>query len=636
MDEISRLYAKKPIVKRSKSSLRIKRKKSSQQLKSPADRILFLQRTIGNQAVQRMVRSGALQAKLKIGQPGDIYEQEADRVADAVMRIPEPGVQRQVEPEEEKKEEEELLRIKEASDQIPEVTPAINPGIQLLQGGGRPLSGTEQSFFEPRFGADFSNVRIHSDKRASNVARSVNARAFTFGHNVVFGAGEYSPNALAGRKLLAHELMHVVQQNGGQALFSKVKNSDDIIPNSQELSIVSPEFVRQTIQSSSVGDVVQLAQHPAAARQSRVTVATSTQSFRTSYSGRLTQRLLRQLRRRRRSVAEAVGNVGQGTRTFGARPAAVTEPGRITLGISAGATGTPTRRAVVVGNGRYDQSATMGSSVLPLRGRNIATAVSDAAAMASTLQGRGYNVGPFHQDNQTAAQIGALLQAGIAGLGAGDELVFYYHGHGTMEGLIGQDGSVYMPAQMAALRSTARGAQVDLTLVLEGCHTGVFADAIQSAELRDTLAAMRARVGATSGVVQYARQLLLPVLDNAIAIQGQKDAFNTRVQAWWARRYELDQQHLASPSNAALIIAMESHYNNLLGIWNDFVTAVTPLLSTLRTNTIAAGFNVQLSQRITRLSGPLYVDGEQAIEAGLDDLDTILNRVLRETDSRLR
>jgi len=186
MDEISRLYAKKPIVKRSKSSLRIKRKKSSQQLKSPADRILFLQRTIGNQAVQRMVRSGALQAKLKIGQPGDIYEQEADRVADAVMRIPEPGVQRQVEPEEEKKEEEELLRIKEASDQIPEVTPAINPGIQLLQGGGRPLSGTEQSFFEPRFGADFSNVRIHSDKRASNVARSVNARAFTFGHNVVF------------------------------------------------------------------------------------------------------------------------------------------------------------------------------------------------------------------------------------------------------------------------------------------------------------------------------------------------------------------------------------------------------------------------------------------------------------------
>ena len=85
--------AKKPIVKRSNSSLRIQRKKSSQPLKSPADRILFLQQTTGNQAVQRLIKSGTLQAKLKIGQPGDKYEQEADRGADAVMRMPDPGVQ---------------------------------------------------------------------------------------------------------------------------------------------------------------------------------------------------------------------------------------------------------------------------------------------------------------------------------------------------------------------------------------------------------------------------------------------------------------------------------------------------------------------------------------------------------------
>jgi len=106
-------YAKLPETKRKNSPLRIQRKKSSQQIKSPADRILFLQRTIGNQAVQRMVRSGALQAKLRIGQPGDMYEQEADRVADAVMRMPEPGVQRQVEPE-----EEERLQFKPLSRQI--------------------------------------------------------------------------------------------------------------------------------------------------------------------------------------------------------------------------------------------------------------------------------------------------------------------------------------------------------------------------------------------------------------------------------------------------------------------------------------------------------------------------------------
>ena len=78
------------------------------------DKILFLQRTVGNQAVQRMVRSRTLQPKLKIGQPGFIYEQEADRVADAVMRMPEPRIQRQVEPEE---EEEEPLQSKPLANQ---------------------------------------------------------------------------------------------------------------------------------------------------------------------------------------------------------------------------------------------------------------------------------------------------------------------------------------------------------------------------------------------------------------------------------------------------------------------------------------------------------------------------------------
>jgi hypothetical protein len=115
MDKISRLYAKKPIIKRSNSSLRIQRKKSSQPLKSPANRILFLQRTIGNQAVQRLIKSGTMQAKLKIGQPGDKYELEADKVADAVMRMPEPGLQRQVESED---EEEETLQSKPLVSQI--------------------------------------------------------------------------------------------------------------------------------------------------------------------------------------------------------------------------------------------------------------------------------------------------------------------------------------------------------------------------------------------------------------------------------------------------------------------------------------------------------------------------------------
>ena len=146
-----------------------------------------------------------IQTKLTINQPNDRYEQEADRVADQVMKMPELRVQRQP-------IKDELIQTKMARDVTPEVTPAISSGIQSLQGGGRPLSRSERGFFEPRFGADFSNVRVHNDMRAASVAKSVNARAFTLGHNVVFGAGEYSPDVLAGRKLLAHELTHVVQQ----------------------------------------------------------------------------------------------------------------------------------------------------------------------------------------------------------------------------------------------------------------------------------------------------------------------------------------------------------------------------------------------------------------------------------------
>ena len=115
MSERARILAKKPEAKKEASVSRTRKTDLSQSMKSPADRVLFLQRTIGNQAVQRLMKSGALQTKLAIGKPGDIYEQEADRVAEQVMRMPEPGVQRQVEPEE---EEEETLQAKPLAGQI--------------------------------------------------------------------------------------------------------------------------------------------------------------------------------------------------------------------------------------------------------------------------------------------------------------------------------------------------------------------------------------------------------------------------------------------------------------------------------------------------------------------------------------
>jgi hypothetical protein len=113
MSGFTRQYAKIQETKRN-SPLRIQKTKSSQPIKTPADRILFLQKTIGNQAVQRMIKSGTLQAKLRIAQPGDKYEQEADQMADAVMRMPEPGVQRQSIEE----EEEEQIQAKPVTAQI--------------------------------------------------------------------------------------------------------------------------------------------------------------------------------------------------------------------------------------------------------------------------------------------------------------------------------------------------------------------------------------------------------------------------------------------------------------------------------------------------------------------------------------
>jgi hypothetical protein len=77
------------------------------------------------------------------------------------------------------------------------------------------LPESERHFFEPRFGADFSQVRVHADGQAAEAARAVNARAFTLGRDVVFGGGEYQPRSSEGSRLLAHELTHVVQQNGG-------------------------------------------------------------------------------------------------------------------------------------------------------------------------------------------------------------------------------------------------------------------------------------------------------------------------------------------------------------------------------------------------------------------------------------
>jgi len=183
-------------------------------------------REIGNQAVQRLLAPGTIQAKLKIGQPNDRYEQEADRVADHVMRMPEgkllpvngqsSSVQRKpLCPECNEKEEDESPSVmpKSAGNQTPQITSGIRSQIQSLQGGGQPLTQSARSFFEPRFGRSFANVRVHTDSNAATAAKAINAKAFTKGKDIAFGTGQYSPGTNTGKQLMAHELTHVVQQN---------------------------------------------------------------------------------------------------------------------------------------------------------------------------------------------------------------------------------------------------------------------------------------------------------------------------------------------------------------------------------------------------------------------------------------
>ncbi len=181
-----------------------------------------LQQAAGNLAVQHLFRNGAIQAKLTINQPGDKYEQEADMVAKQVMRMPDPRSQvsgqvsgktqtAQVKRKCVECEEEETLQAQQVPGCTPAVTPDLESRIQSLRGDGQPLPESTRAFFEPRFGYDFSRVRVHTGVKAAESAREVKALAYTMGNNVVFRAGQYAPQTREGTQLLAHELTHVVQ-----------------------------------------------------------------------------------------------------------------------------------------------------------------------------------------------------------------------------------------------------------------------------------------------------------------------------------------------------------------------------------------------------------------------------------------
>ncbi len=219
------------------------------------------------------LKTPALQTQVTIGKPNDKYEQEADKVADQVMSMPESAIQSQPAEEEEEEmlqtsiqmqeegeeemlqskpmfqfqpvgeeeeelmpklqmqpteeEEEELqakLQRQEEEEEIlmqtqSEMAASRSKSMEWVQKNlnsgkstGNPLPGNTRQFMKNRFGSDFTDVRIHTDSTAVQMNRSLRAQAFASGKHIYFNSGKYKPESTTGRHLLAHELTHVVQQ----------------------------------------------------------------------------------------------------------------------------------------------------------------------------------------------------------------------------------------------------------------------------------------------------------------------------------------------------------------------------------------------------------------------------------------
>ncbi len=164
------------------------------------------------------------QAKLLVNAPDDMYEREADRIADQVMRIPAPQsvsqrlaitpvIAHQTQRKCDQCESgDEKLQRKESGNAA-EVSATAPPIVhQTLRALGQPLDAATRAYFEPRFGHSFAGVRLHTGEEADVAARGLNARAFTVGDQIAFAAGQYSPRTEIGSRLLAHELTHALQQ----------------------------------------------------------------------------------------------------------------------------------------------------------------------------------------------------------------------------------------------------------------------------------------------------------------------------------------------------------------------------------------------------------------------------------------
>ncbi len=144
------------------------------------ERVLQLHQSAGNQAIMGVLSSGIIQREFKrVASEGGNAQSEAALQAESSLYLANDG----------------------------------DAQLRRLEGSGRPLEKSERTFFEPRFGRDFSNVRLHTDSRAAEVSNRLNARALTSGRHIYWGAGQFAPHTHSGKHLLGHELAHVVQQS---------------------------------------------------------------------------------------------------------------------------------------------------------------------------------------------------------------------------------------------------------------------------------------------------------------------------------------------------------------------------------------------------------------------------------------
>lgn len=161
-----------------------------------------------------------IQCKLTVGAVEDPLEQEADAMAEKVMRMPEPNyIQRRCadceqEDTVQRKPLASFIQKKSSQQRSFTASDATSAGIESTRGSGSPLPDSTAKFMSQRFGSDFSDVRIHNNAHAAALNKDLSAQAFTVGNDIYFNEGKYAPETSEGKRLLAHELTHTVQQKG--------------------------------------------------------------------------------------------------------------------------------------------------------------------------------------------------------------------------------------------------------------------------------------------------------------------------------------------------------------------------------------------------------------------------------------